>query len=79
MRASVLLDAHAPARTAPAAIGGLVPLPGLRGYFESDGEYGSEPLDARRVEGMAGGRRWRTRRGGSRVRLLEHLRIGIYD
>lgn len=80
MRASVLLDAHAPARTPPAAIGGLVPLPGLHGYFESTSEYGSEPLDARR-EGKA----WLVVAGGgrgaqeARVRLLEHLRVAIQD
>jgi len=79
MRASALLDAHAPARTAPAAIGGLVPIPGLRGYFESDGEYGSEALDARR-EGKA----WLVVTGGgrgaqeARVRLLQHLRLAIH-
>ena len=77
MRASVLLDAQAPGSTPPAAIPGLAPIPGLRGFFNASNGYDFEPLSARR-EGTA----WLVVAGGgrgaeeARVRLLQHLGSG---
>ncbi len=78
MRASVLLDAHAPGRIAPATIPGLAPITGVRGYLNVSDAYGAEPLTARR-EGDA----WLVVSGGgrgaeeARVHLLRHLRAQI--
>ncbi len=78
LRASVLLDAQAPGRTAPAAIPGVTPIPGLPGLFNTSSGAGTEPLTARR-EGSS----WLVVAGGgrgaeeARVRLLEHLRVQV--
>jgi hypothetical protein len=68
--AAVLLDAAHPG-TSPAAIPGLEPVPGRRGYFNGPGDFKGE-LTATRV-----GDSWLVLAGGSglaqRLEILRHL------
>jgi hypothetical protein len=79
MRAAVLLDAANPARTPPAAIPGLLPIPQAPGLYNGTGDYAFRgPITAKR-EGNA----WIVVAGGgrdaeeARIRLLRHLRVTL--
>ena len=80
IRASVLLDAANPGRTAPSAIPGMVPIPHLPGFYNDGPGQGfeGEPMTGRRqgnawVVAAGGGRNAE----GARVRLLRHLTVSL--
>jgi hypothetical protein len=78
IRASVLLDAANPGKTAPSPIPGMVPIPGLTGFYNSSIGQGFEPMTAKRQ-----GEVWVVAAGGgrnaeeTRVRLLRHLTVTL--
>jgi hypothetical protein len=78
IRASVLLDAANPGRTAPSPIPGMVPIPHLPGFYNDSTGQGFQPMTAKRE-----GNVWVVVAGGgrdaeqARVRLLRHLTVSI--
>jgi hypothetical protein len=80
IRASVLLDAANPGRTAPSPIPGMVPIPHLPGFYNDGPGQGfpGEPMTAKRQGNM-----WVVAAGGgrnaeqARVRLLRHLTVTL--
>ena len=80
IRASVLLDAVNPDKTAPAPIPGMVPIPHLAGFY-NDGPGQGSPMGPMTAERQ--GDTWVVAAGGgrnaelARVQLLQHLRASV--
>jgi hypothetical protein len=78
IRASVLLDAANPGRTAPSPIPGMVAIPHLPGFYNDGTGQRFQPMSARRQ-----GNTWVVAAGGgrnaeeARIRLLRHLTVSI--